>query len=140
MSNHESVLKHLEFIQNVITRMNSNSFVIKGWAVTIVAALLALCANKSLGFPVHFFLCIATLVIFMFWMLDAYYLSQERQYRELYNETICDLKTTDLSMNASGFNSDSNTWLCSFFSKTLTIFFGLLVFLTYVLALVLYKG
>lgn len=35
-------LKHLEFIQNVITRMNTNSFQIKAWAVTIVSALLAI--------------------------------------------------------------------------------------------------
>ena len=32
----ENKLKHLEFIQNIITRMNSNSFVIKGWSITLV--------------------------------------------------------------------------------------------------------
>ena len=37
----EDKLKHLEFIQNIITRMNTNSFLIKGWAVTIASAILA---------------------------------------------------------------------------------------------------
>ncbi len=32
-------LKHLEFVQNAITRMNANSFH-KGWTITIAAALL----------------------------------------------------------------------------------------------------
>ena len=43
----EQKMKHLEFIQNVITRMNSNSFLIKGWAITLVSALFALAANGS---------------------------------------------------------------------------------------------
>lgn len=43
----ENKIKHLEFIQNVITRMNSNSFMIKGWCVTLVAALFALGAKDS---------------------------------------------------------------------------------------------
>jgi hypothetical protein len=41
----DNKIKHLEFIQGVITRMNANSFQIKGWSVTITAALLALYAS-----------------------------------------------------------------------------------------------
>lgn len=43
----EYKVKHLEFIQNVITRMNTNSFQIKEWTVTITSALLAIFAAKS---------------------------------------------------------------------------------------------
>lgn len=35
-------IKHLEFIQAVITRMGTNSFLVKGWALTLAAAFLAL--------------------------------------------------------------------------------------------------
>lgn len=38
----EEQIKHLEFIQDVITRMNSNSFQIKGWCITILSALCAI--------------------------------------------------------------------------------------------------
>jgi hypothetical protein len=38
----EAWVKHLEFIQNAITRMATNSFWLKGWAVTLVAATFAL--------------------------------------------------------------------------------------------------
>ena len=75
-------LKHLEFIQSIITRMNTNSFQLKGMSVTISAALLALTATE-------FNMLFASIVYFsllIFWGLDAYYLSQEKGYRELYNE------------------------------------------------------
>ncbi len=41
----ENKIKHLEFIQIVITRMNVNSFFLRGWSVTLVAALFALAAK-----------------------------------------------------------------------------------------------
>ena len=34
-------LKHLEMVQGVINRMASNSFMLKGWAVTLVAGIFA---------------------------------------------------------------------------------------------------
>jgi len=75
-------VKHLEFIQSVITRMNSNSFQMKGWMVAIVSALLAIYADKQNGLYVLF----ALLPTFIFWGLDAYYLQQERKFRGLYND------------------------------------------------------
>ena len=35
-------IKHLEFIQSNIARMNQCSFQMKGWTITIVSALLAI--------------------------------------------------------------------------------------------------
>ena len=87
-------IKHLEFIQNIITRMNSNSFTIKGWMVTIVSALLALYANSSN----EIFIFIAIVPVFIFWVLDAYYLMQERIFRNLYNDVIHDRITPVFSM------------------------------------------
>ncbi len=43
----ENKNKHLEFIQMAITRMAANSFLIKGWSVTLVAALFALAAVQD---------------------------------------------------------------------------------------------
>ena len=40
----ESKIAHLKMVQAVITRMAGNSFLIKGWSVTLVAALFALAA------------------------------------------------------------------------------------------------
>lgn len=75
-------VKHLEFIQSIVTRLNGNSFQIKGIAITIVAALLAVYASNG---KVDFIL-IPVLPSFIFWFLDAYYLQQERKFRGLYND------------------------------------------------------
>ena len=60
--------QHLTFIQGVITRMNTNSFQIKGWTITIVSALLALYANS---FNV-IYIFVAIIPVLLFWFLDAY--------------------------------------------------------------------
>ena len=75
-------LKQLEFIQNVITRMNTNSFQLKGWSIVIVSALLAIYASTK----DNYFFLVAVLPTLIFWFLDAYYLNQERKFRGLYND------------------------------------------------------
>ncbi len=75
-------LKHLEFIQNVITRMNTNSFQIKGWAVTLVSALLAIFASTKNDY----FVLAAMFPAVVLWFLDSYYLMQERKFRGLYDD------------------------------------------------------
>lgn len=80
-------VKHLEFIQNVITRMNTNSFQIKGMSITIIAAFCAVYAAK----PNVIFIFISIIPTLMFWTLDAYYLQQERKFRFIY-DNVCGLK------------------------------------------------
>jgi hypothetical protein len=75
-------MKHLEFIQSIITRMNANSFLLKGWSITITAALLALYAGGQNAA----FIVIAIIPMVIFWFLDTYYLQQERQFRGIYND------------------------------------------------------
>ena len=74
-------LTHLQMIQAVITRMAGNSFLIKGWSVTLVAALFALAAADTN----EFFVYLAYFPAFMFWALDAYFLRQERLFRKVYD-------------------------------------------------------
>ena len=45
--NTENKIRHLEMIQGVINRMASNSFMLKGWAVTLVAGIFALAAKDT---------------------------------------------------------------------------------------------
>jgi len=74
--------KHLEFIQSVITRMNTNCFQIKGWNITVVAALLAVYASTKN----ELFILVSLLPNVTFWLLDTYYLMQERKFRALYED------------------------------------------------------
>jgi hypothetical protein len=116
-------LKYLEFVQDVITRMNSNSFLIKGWNVTVVSALFAL-ASKESGFKFAIIAIGATLI---FWIMDAYYLSQEKMYRKLYDKVriLPDNGDFDFNMDASPYNAGDCTWWEAFKSKTLGWFYCL---------------
>lgn len=99
----EDVRQHLSFIQGVITRMNSNSFSMKGWMVAIVSALAAVYASDAANPCGYIYFAIAIPVVLIFCGLDAYYLKMEKQYRDLYNEVLANPETTDFNMNASGF-------------------------------------
>ncbi len=72
--------KYLEMIQAVIARLASNSFVLKGWSVTLVSGLLGFAGQQR----EPRFALLALLPAVTFWMLDAYYLAQERQQRQLF--------------------------------------------------------
>lgn len=87
-------IKHLEFIQSNISRMNQCSFKMKGWMITIDSALLALFAasiDKNTGSGNTIYLFVAAIPIIIFWILDSYYLQQERKFRGLYNDIVEDL-------------------------------------------------
>lgn len=117
----ESKFKHLEFIQSVLNRFNGNCFLIKGWCVTLVAALFALAAKDAN----ERYLLITYIATIVFWVLDAYYLSQERQYRQLYEEVSQrQPDQIDFNMNASRYCKGKCTWLSSSIAKTLLIFYG----------------
>lgn len=112
----ESRLKHLEMIQGIITRMASNSFALKGWAVTLVVGIFAL-AGKDTD---KMYFLVAYLPIIVFWGLDSYYLLQERLYRALYDK-VRELPTEkiDFSMKASEeFKNGKHTFSSCFLSRT----------------------
>lgn len=73
--------KHLDYIQNTITRMASNSFYIKGWTITLVSGILVL-ASKTSGWWYYLF---PSCPILFFWALDSYYLYLERKFKDLYD-------------------------------------------------------
>lgn len=114
--------KHLDFVQAAINRMASNLFLLKGWSITLIAALFALAAKDSN----KFYVLIAYFPLFIFWSLDGYFLSQERKFRALYDYVRkLDEKQIDFSMDTRPFNSDSrNNWFGAMSSRTLVIYYG----------------
>lgn len=116
--------KHLDYIQDIIKRHNSNSFIIKGWCVSIVSALFVFTQKDN---STDYFL-FSLLPCVVFWILDSFYLSSERKYVDLYND-IANVPNTniDYSLKTSKYESlTKNKWICCFFSKTLIPFYGLI--------------
>lgn len=121
-------LKRLEFIQQIITRMANNSFLLKGWSLTISTAIVGL-ASKNEEIAGDYFML---LPVILFWYLDAYYLSQERAFRKLYEKAITDSNST-YSLNNSEFiggiwslvlTAKSRTVLPFYLAQILFIYFG----------------
>ncbi len=105
--NNDILFKEIELIEDCIKRMASNSFLLKGWAVTVLSILLGLMANFhswQLGSLLAIFVCV------VFWYLDAVYLKLERLYTRKYNWVIQKRKHTDnYQFNLDPF--EKNMWL-----------------------------
>lgn len=114
--------KHLEFVQAAVNRMAGNLFLLKGWSITLIAALFALAAKDSN----QFYILIAYFPLFIFWSLDGYFLSQERKFRALYDHVrLLKESEIDFSMDTSRFrNEPRNTWVGAMSSRTLVIYYG----------------
>lgn len=119
----ENKVPHLTFIQGVINRMGQNSFLLKGWSVTLLAALFALSSkdsNKN-------YVLIAYFPIFMFWGLDAFFLHQEKLFRELYSRVAKDIITSEhFSLSTAGLEDEVDSFWTVAFSKTLLPFHGIM--------------
>ena len=125
----ENKIKHLEFIQSTITRMNQNSFQIKGWMITLVSALLALYASSEK--VVYILIAIVPAVVF--WFLDAYYLQQERRFRGVYND-VAGLSPDDSRITVREFEMPIQKYQCGkycyfnvLFSRTIFPLYGIVI-------------
>ena len=110
----ETKSKHIDLVQSIITRMAQNSFVIKGWMITIVVGLFLFLQNDNLqnNFLIYLFPIIG------FWLLDSYYLWQERLYRKLYGSVISNLEeSSDLKLSVEELKN-STKYLSALFSIT----------------------
>ena len=100
----EDKIRNLEMIQNIITRMANNSFLLKGWSITIISGVFSLNLEK-INLAIYFLIYS---VIIVFWFVDTYYLQLERRYRALYED--CRKKPTpDFCMNLSPPKSANKT-------------------------------
>lgn len=101
--------------------MASKSFFLKGWSITLTAALFALSAKDTS----RAYIFIAYFPVVIFWILDGYFLSEERLYRDLYNHVRkLDEKKIDFSMDTTGYKEKAkNNWANSLCSTTLLFFY-----------------
>lgn len=97
----QAKIKHLEFIQNTITRMNTNSFILKGWCITLVSGVIALSIDKDN--PMILFTGLPISIIF--WFLDSYYLWLEKIFRIHYSKEV-EKKETDFNLNIENFKTE----------------------------------
>lgn len=113
-------LKEVEVIQDIIKRMAHNSFLIKGWTITLVVASFLLKTDDLM-------VLISFIPLIVFWMLDAFFLKQERLYRKLYEWVITNRpESTEkiLDMNTERFEDSVDSIPKTMISQTLLLFYG----------------
>ncbi len=122
--------KHMDYVQAVITRLANNSFLMKGWALTLASALLGFAITQK-----HTGLALAAIVpVTAFWVLDTYYLRQERAFRSMYAD-IAAKRLRDFKIDPTPY-AENQPWSVGF-SISLRIFYLAIIVLTLFVAIIL---
>lgn len=122
--------KHMDYVQAVITRLANNSFLLKGWALTLSSALLGFAITQN-----HAGLALAAIVpVIAFWLLDTYYLRQERAFRNMYDD-VATKRLRDFKIDPKLY-AEAQPWSIGF-SVSLRIFYLAIITLTLVVATIL---
>ena len=83
-----AVQSHLEMLQEVIQRMAENSRSCKLWSITALSAVVFLAARTGVAWHT----LIALVPLTLFFLLDVYYLSLERRFRDSYGHFLKKLR------------------------------------------------
>ncbi|MGL2890316.1 hypothetical protein ACQKBN_06385 [Helicobacter pylori] len=86
------LIEELKILQGVINRMAQNSLECKKWTLALAVGVLSL---KIEAISNSYGLCVLGVLLLCFWFLDAYYLTQERSFREQYQWLIENRLKTD---------------------------------------------
>jgi hypothetical protein len=124
----ETLHKEIDLIQGIINRMSQNSFLLKGWSITIIVAVLALTKDTIITKDITYFSLILLIPLLVFWFLDAFFLHKERCYIKLYDWVIENrLKTEDFqyNLNYKRFEKEIGSVGKIMLSSTLIIFYGI---------------
>lgn len=134
----EILHKEIDLIQSCITRMANNSFLLKGWSITIIAVVLAL-ADKA-GNPA-LLSAILLIPLLSFWYLDAFFLRTEKMYRKMYEWIIVNrpnkIKDHLYDLNPHRFSNEVDSKWKVMWSVTLRYFYGIPFLIT--LAIIIYR-
>lgn len=130
----DEIHKEIDLIQACIIRMANNSFMIKGWLITIYAVVLALLPDK-INIVI---LCVVMLMVsWAFWYLDAFFLRTEKIYRKIYDWILLERPKNNrellYQLNPHAYEKKINPTESVFkimFSRTLVVFYGIPILIT----------
>ena len=123
MDGTEKVVKHLEMIQAVINRLGKNSFWVKSASLAIIITVGFLVDRDP--HIVYYILTYAALMLIILgsWVLDGYFLWQERLFRQVYEE-VRGQTDTDFSMDVSNHKTKAVcSWKLAVLSGPLIVFY-----------------
>lgn len=131
----EPELRHLDTIQTVITRLETNTFHIKAIAGTIVAAVLAYAG--AIENPSKWLAAAGMVPAVVFWFLDAQYLRLGRLFRKLFDGVRRGEITEPFDMDFTRYNDAVDDVILIAFSWSVMCFYLTLIIVMGVLAFVI---
>lgn len=117
--------------------MTHVSFLLKGWSITLIVALLAVSANTHNWW----YGLLALIPSGVFWSLDAYYLRQERLFRRLYEKVrlgSAESGIPNFSMDTAPCERDVDSWNSTLLAPTIRRFHMVAVTLVVIASVIIY--
>ncbi|HOV08708.1 MAG TPA: hypothetical protein PK482_06300 [Spirochaetota bacterium] len=114
--NSQAVQSHLSITQSVIQRMATNSSLCKAWCITVVSAILVIVADK--GKSQYAYIAIIPNILFL--VLDTYYLTLEKMFRNSYNDFIKKLHENEIDSSDLFAVIPKGNWLKTFFKSIIS--------------------
>ena len=116
----DELFKEIDLIQGCINRMAQNSFMLKGWALTIFAGVTAFTKAQNFSDPVT--LIFTTIVPFVcFWILDTFFLQTENEEMLINRKA----NNTDGQYDLNPRRFKVECFLKVMFSITMVLFYGI---------------
>ena len=122
----DELFKEIDLIQGCINRMAQNSFMLKGWALTIFAGVTAFTKGENFSDPITL-VCTTIIPFVCFWILDTFLLRTEKKYRKMYEDMLTKRKINNTEgqyeLNPKTIKVDC--FLKVMFSITMVFFYGI---------------
>lgn len=131
-----SLIAGLGYVQEIIKRMAGNSLFIKGWSMSLTGVMLAI-SKKDVSNDYITQLWLAILLFnLLFSILDAYYLKQERLFRNEYNRKVEGISDPELKENLKIISTTkAKASMCStYFSISVIPFYSFIITFSYLIA------
>ncbi|KAB7670872.1 hypothetical protein [Plesiomonas shigelloides] len=110
--------------------MASNSVLLKGWALSLSAIVVALipkfdATNSTQPFSIAWVTGLSIIIIAVFSVLDAYYLQQERKFRNEYNRKVRSIDNEDVknALTIMSLKDCDDTFKSSYFSISIVPYY-----------------
>lgn len=124
---------YIDIVVSTIGRVSGYSFTLKGWAITVFAALAGISAQAKDTHLMFYMILVSVL----FWIVDSYYIMIERRFRHLFRQAFVNpqLVAADLSFDHRDIKQFVGL-VDAFKSPTIAIFYGSICFISLALAFV----
>ncbi|MBJ2118763.1 MULTISPECIES: hypothetical protein [Proteus] len=140
----KAVQTHLSFLQDIISRLSDKSSTCKNWCITLTSAFILLSLRLENGSK---YILLSYIPIFLFALLNLYYIYLEKSIRDQYDGFIRKLHKDEVTVSdiykinvKSKENCDCCQWKSTIVSPSILIFYLPLFIINIIITLLIFCG